>query len=294
MRKFVNYRVRLRAAGSQASVDVVPAVSAATETPKRYRLTWIWAGLAGLVVGAAASAWWFSLDAGSNVGNRKTGFNWDRQECLRDTETTNLVVGGCDDAVKSFASTSNPNGNWAYGYSPKDDPSKFILFEKANHNNHFGSPEVPVDWWSRPDEWFPFVLKNTSNVVFLTQNAIAVPPSMFEVHPGPEGERSVVRWIAPVNGFYRVQAQWRGLNAACYGSTDAMVIENGSTVRFSAEVEGYNLEKTFDSVFKCAAGQTVDFSVGYGSNGKYECDSTGFSAIVTTISLEGNAKEMGK
>ncbi|HKP37926.1 MAG TPA: winged helix-turn-helix domain-containing protein [Pyrinomonadaceae bacterium] len=241
-------------------------------------LNYSWSGKSGLAMGE-----------GSNVSGRKSAFTWIREECPRDSLTTNLEVGGCDDAVKSFSLNSNPNGNWAYGYSPKDDFSRFFLFEKANHNNHYASPEVPADYWTRPNEWHPLVLKNTSNVVYVSQGAVVVPPSMFEVHPGAKGERSVVRWIAPATGHYRIQGQFRGINGSGYTTTDVAVIENGSAVRFSADVEGFNFEHPFDVTFKLSAGDTVDFSVGYGSNGKYEGDSTGFSAIVTTLSLERTA-----
>lgn len=227
-----------------------------------------------------------AMGEGSNATNRKSAFTWDRLECPRDAANTNLEVGGCEDAVRSFSLNSNPIGNWAFGYTSKDDLSQFILFEKANHNNHFGSPEVPADFWTRPNEWHPLILKNTSNVVVVIQGAVVVSPSMFEMHPGPNGERSVVRWTAPADGHYRVEGQFRGINGSGYTSTDAMVIENGSAIRFSTNVEGYNYEKPFDLTFKLHAGDTVDFSVGYGSDGKYEGDSTGFSAIVRTLSLE--------
>jgi hypothetical protein len=231
----------------------------------------------------------FAMGEGTNATNRKSAFTWNRLECPRDSVITNREVGGCEDAVKAFSLEANPNGNWAFGYALKDDPASFNLFEKGNHNNHFGSPEVPADWWSRANDWHPLILKNTSNVVFLIQGAVVVPPTMFEMHPGPEGERSVVRWTAPADGLFRFQGQFRGINGSGYTSTDALVIENGSIVRYSESIEGYNFEKPFDLTFKLTTGQTVDFSVGYGMNGKYEGDSTGFSVIATTLSLENGA-----
>lgn len=231
-----------------------------------------------------------AMGEGSNVSDRKSQFTWERQECPRISPTNNLEVGGCDDPVTAFSLSSNPNGNWAYGYSPKDDTSHFTLFEKANHNNHFASPEVPVDFWNRPDDWHPLILKNTSNVVIVIQGAVVVPPTMFEMHPGPDGQRSVLRWTAPADGDYRIQGQFRGINGSGYTRTDALVVENGSTVRFSADIEGFNFEHPFDLTFIGKRGGTVDFSVGYGSDRDYAGDSTGFSAIITTISLEGVSK----
>jgi DNA-binding winged helix-turn-helix (wHTH) protein len=205
--------------------------------------------------------------------------------CPRDASTSNLAVGGCDEAVTSFTLSSNPNGNWSYGYTPKDAISNFVLFDRADHNNHYGSPEIPVDWWHRSTEWHPLILRNTSTFTIVIQGGIVLAPNMFEIHPGPNGERSDLRWTAPADGHYRAQGQFRGINTNGYTSTDALVVENGRDVRFSAEISGYDEETPFDLTFKLAAGQTIDFSAGYGSNHAYEGDSTGFSVIITTISL---------
>jgi len=209
--------------------------------------------------------------------------------CPRESGRSNLENGGCEEAVPLFSILANPNGNWSYGYAPAGNTSGFVLYDHAD-KNHFGSPETPIEMWRRREEWHPLVLRNTSPLTIVIQEAVVLPPNMFEMHPGSNGERSVLRWTAPANGHYQVQGQFRGLNTndhvGCRTSTDALVIHNSKEVRFKEEITGYDVERSFDLTFKARERDTIDFSVGYGSNQNYECDSTGFSVIITTISLE--------
>lgn len=227
-------------------------------------------------------------EAGFDYIKTKKFHNFKTLSCPREASLSNLEPGGCEEAVAVFSSTSNPNGNWSYGYTPLDDISNFVLFTHAVHNNHYGSPDIPVDWWSRPDEWHPLILKNTSHLTIVIQDGLVVPPNMFEMHPGPNGERSVLRWTAPASGHFRAQGQFRGLNTNGETTTDVLIVINGNQTRLSDIVDGYNIEKPFDLTFALSAGSTIDFSVGFGTNKNYECDSTGFSVIITTIALEGN------
>ena len=205
--------------------------------------------------------------------------------CSRETSTSNLENGGCEEAVAEFSLASNPNGNWSYGYTTRDDVSTFILFTNATHNKHFASPEVPADMWSRFGEWHPLIIRNKSPLTILIQEGVILPPNMFEMHPGPDGERSVLRWTAPVTGHFRAQGQFRGLNISGKATTDALIVHNSKETRFSENIDGFNVEKPFDLTFKISRGDTIDFSVGYGTNKNYECDSTGFSVMITTIAV---------
>jgi DNA-binding winged helix-turn-helix (wHTH) protein len=264
--------------------DVTPGVTTASSDhkPRRAFLT---GAITGIVLAAIAVVGYTRLFPPSKITSSKP-HSFKTVSCPREASTSNLTDGGCDDAVTSFSLNSNPNGNWAYGYTPKDDVSNFVLFDRADHNNHYGSPEVPVDWWHRADAWHPLILRNTSPFTIVIQDGVVLPINMFEIHPRPKGERSDLRWTAPADGHYRAQGQFRGLNTNGYTSTDALVVENGRDVRFSEDISGYNEEKPFDLTFKLAVGQTIDFSVGYGSNNAYEGDSTGFSVIITTILAE--------
>ena len=150
----------------------------------------------GMVVGilAAGSVAYYSVRL--NFGPKMHG-SFNTVECPRDAQRSNLVGGGCEEAVAAFAVTANPNGNWSYGYTPRDDLSAFALFDRAV-SKHFGSPEVPSDSWSRTDDWLPSILRNTTPYTVVIQHGVVVPPHMFEMHPGPNGERSVLRWTAPM------------------------------------------------------------------------------------------------
>jgi DNA-binding winged helix-turn-helix (wHTH) protein len=251
---------------------------------------------AGLIIGiltAAAGFYWLQGHPVGASANPPKVHSFKTVQCSRDAAASSLEAGGCEEAVSAFTETANPNGNWSYGYTPRDDIANFNFFTRAQHNNHFGSPEVPVDTWSREDEWHPMILRNNSHLTIVIQEGFVVPPNMFEMHPGPNGERSTLRWTAPAAGHFRAQGQFRGLNTntlpGCRTSTDALVVHN-SEIRFSDNVEGYNIEKPFNLTFKVSKGDTIDFSVGYGANKNYECDSTGFSVMITTIALENSGR----
>ena len=206
-------------------------------------------------------------------------------QCPRAAESSNLVAGGCEEAVQFFSGTANPSGNWSYGYTPKDNLASFAMFERAQTNNHFASPEVPVTTWTRWEDWHPEILRNNSPLTIVIQDAVVVPPHMLQLHPGPNGERSVLRWTAPTDGHFRVQGQFRGLNTNGDTTTDVSVVFKGIEIFFADNVAEYNLEHPFEINFNAMRGDTVDVSVGYGSNKSYECDSTGVSVTITTISL---------
>ena len=276
------------------NADDVPTSYERPKVRGRSRIIFVLGLVVGLLAAAAIFYSFFGIPvradhgAGFDYVKTKKFHTFKTQSCPREASRSNLDAGGCDEAVTSFTLASNPNGNWSYGYTPIDDLSNFVLFQHAVHNNHFGSPEIPVDMWSRPDEWHPLILKNNSPLTILIQDGVVVPPNMFEMHPGPNGERSVLRWTAPSSGHFRAQGQFRSINTSGETTTDVMIVVNGNHIRSSDTVDGYNIEKPFDLTFELSAGETLDFSVGYGLNKNYECDSTGFSVMITTISLEGS------
>ena len=80
--------------------------------------------------------------------------------------------------------TPNPNGVWSYGWFNRD---KFSLYEN-----------VVEGAWSGPLKSsygnFPVIWKNMGTP------KCGVNTNQVSLHPGPDGEASVVRWTAPI-GF---------------------------------------------------------------------------------------------
>src|SRR2546421_3807625 len=62
-------------------------------------------------------------------------------------------------------------------------------------------------------------------------------------------------------------------------TSDVAVTKNGATL-FSGQVNGYGASVPFSLSVTVAAGDAVEFTVGVGSNGTYNNDSTGLAATI--------------
>jgi hypothetical protein len=101
-------------------------------------------------------------------------------------------------------------------------------------------------------------------------------------HPGPQGQNSVIRWTAPTNGTYQINAVFWGDDFVGPTTTDVAVLHNGKTL-YGSEVTGFgpSSDQSYTGTVSVNAGDTVDFSVGYGTDGNYFYDATGVSAVIT-------------
>jgi hypothetical protein len=64
-------------------------------------------------------------------------------------------------------------------------------------------------------------------------------------------------------------------------TTDVAVVHNSARTLFSGNINGYGAKAPFSITKAVAAGDPIDFSVGYGSNANHFCDSTGLSATIS-------------
>jgi len=127
----------------------------------------------------------------------------------------------------------------------------------------------------------PWATFNPSDRPVETPFQFTWPARQVALHPGPTGEYSTVRWAAPTTGRCTVAATFAGLFQA---TVDAHVLLNGQS-RFDAllNLEGQGNTATYQGEFEFAAGDTLDFVVGWG-NGSYGSDST---ALTVGIKSEG-------
>jgi hypothetical protein len=180
-------------------------------------------------------------------------------------------------AELDFSATSNPNGVWQYGYKTTLTGS-FIPMLQAT-SSVFG-----VEGWningSDMINTAPFVMHNfTGGVVNIT--SVHMPNNVLNLHPGPLGQNAVVRWTVPASGLYSLNGFFQGIDDNT--TTDDHIILNNATSLFSDNINGFNDVKNFGLVQNLQTGDTVDFSVGVGSNGTYFGDSTGFNAQMQII-----------
>ncbi len=98
------------------------------------------------------------------------------------------------------------------------------------------------------------------------------------LHPGPNGEYSVVRWTAPATSDYRFSGNFAGIDGQT--TTDVHVM-SGSKSLFDGQINlgGHGKRAPFEGAVRLRKGEFLDFIVGYG-NGTYVFDSTGLDALI--------------
>src|SRR2546423_3979298 len=136
--------------------------------------------------------------------------------------------------------------------------------------------------------------RNNTGAAYQYPNAPTVvqPPDTLNVHPGPHGERGVVKWTAPAAGTYTVAGRFQGIDTGATTS-DVAVAKNGTTL-FSGQVNGYGATAPFSLSVTVSAGDAIEFSVGVGSNGNYNNDSTGLAATIVAQGGSADVEWLGQ
>jgi hypothetical protein len=189
------------------------------------------------------------------------------------------------DAVRDFSIISNPNGVWSYGWQQSFLGSPLNLYTVTDTTSVSG-----MSAWLESGTYFanpPFVAHNDTSNVFCA-STFCVPPSYLHLHPGPNNEVTVVRWTAPSSGRFSVHGAVAGLDIFP-GGTGFYEVLNSNRILFRATIDSYRSPLLFHHALTVSAGDTVDFAVDVGQDGRYEFDSTGIQFKVTNVtSLQGD------
>lgn len=190
------------------------------------------------------------------------------------------------DPAQEFSISRNPNGVWSYGFIPGLG-GPFALADIAVANS------IP-EYQQGADSWYSAAQADCSNgrggtIARIEQEQLHGSQYTFHdtvtQHPGCRGELSVLRWTAPIRGTYQLQGSFQGTQIACGGtSTDVHILWNSASSLFDGDIYGFvnNRELLFNLQQPVAGGDTIDFAVGFGSDGNYYCDAT---ALQLTIDL---------
>ena len=142
-----------------------------------------------------------------------------------------------------------------------------------------GGAEVfaKLDTWRSQPVYEPWVACNRSAQPLETPFSFTWPAKQVALHPGPNGEYSVLRWRAPEAGRYAVAATFTGL---FHATTDTHILHNGRS-KFDAllNLQGRPNTATNATELDLAQGDTLDFVVGWG-NASYGSDSTALSVSI--------------
>ncbi|HEX2473533.1 MAG TPA: PEP-CTERM sorting domain-containing protein [Lacipirellulaceae bacterium] len=190
------------------------------------------------------------------------------------------------DASAQFSPTSNPNSPWHYGFQMALG-SGFTLYDTAgpatseDHSQIFGA----IDTWSsaalgdNPE----ISHNNTSSTFFASDPGLLIEWAANELalHPGPAGQYSILRFIAPAARKYQLDVVFQGIDQTG-ASTDVHVLKNNGSL-FDQQVTGFHVPTSFSTALSLAQNDTIDFAVGFGANGNYFDDNTGTHVVITVV-----------
>ncbi|MBS1794234.1 MAG: carboxypeptidase regulatory-like domain-containing protein [Acidobacteria bacterium] len=182
------------------------------------------------------------------------------------------VVGGADNeynARREFALVQGgASGVWFYGYTANDASNAFVPYSLTDNAIDCGSP---ADVWR-----FSTGGDTTPVLVRYQAPCNGTPTDSLHVHPGANGERTVLRWVAPASGTYQLTGAIQRANPIA--TTDIRILQNETTGLFTGNINS-QFQQAFNPTVTVAAGDTIDFSVGFG-NGTYNSDGTTLNVAV--------------
>jgi hypothetical protein len=185
-------------------------------------------------------------------------------------------------AAEDFSVASNPGGDWSYGWSSSLGSTLHLYPE---HEHPFG---LALDSWVDPaivQAGAPTVYHNgTLNSISGINSVLNWQPGQLTFHPGALGQYSVVRWTAPAAGTIRIATTFTGNDTT---TTDVHILDNGR-VLFNGLVNGLHDSTSFSATEIVAARDTIDFTVGVGTNGSFYNDTTTLDASITLAALPSN------
>jgi hypothetical protein len=106
---------------------------------------------------------------------------------------------------------------------------------------------------------------------------------MLNLHPGPNGEYSVLRWTAQSKGTYHIEADFLGIDQLPGTTSEVTVLHNDNEL-FRADVSGKGASQHFaDANLQVEQGDVLDVCVGWGANQSFASDSTGVRVSIVSV-----------
>jgi hypothetical protein len=188
------------------------------------------------------------------------------------------------DAVNDF-SIETSQGVWSYGYTVSRG-SQFVNYTQPHVNVSPGGLDV---WNMAANDANPQCVVHNTTGGPVDDSTVRHPADVLNLHPGYNGEHSVVRWTASAAGMYQVKGRFQSIDVR-NATTDVAVLHNSSDTIFSSDINGSNLQATFTLYVYVEKGDTVDFSVGFGTGG-WSNDSTGLAATIKRFEISGRVTD---
>jgi hypothetical protein len=206
------------------------------------------------------------------------------------------------DVASDFSLEKNPNSVWQYGYSATRslDPAEFRLDTQTEIVDATGFWHPTENKGPGPG-YYPYIAYNrTKQTQFGSRKGWAVRAGQVAMEASNSGQYSLIRFVAPRRGTYRITARFEGIHFGL-SSTDVHVLHNASPL-FAANIEGYGGDPNFHKVegsnpaaeysgqILLQKNETVTFACGYGSNKTHFGDTTGLQARIVLLPETGADK----
>jgi PEP-CTERM motif len=185
-----------------------------------------------------------------------------------------LRADSISDIVADFSSSSNPNGVWSYDYNG----SPFLATQGSSNVNGTGLP----GWWTglKVPNSLIILLNNTgSPQVFST---VTVPTNTLWLDP--ESGSVAVVFTAPSAGSYTIDGDFLGIDSV--GNPHPVEVLDDGTPVFSGTISSFGQSDPFALTETLAAGDTISFFVGTGTN-------SGCLYCFLGTALDGSVTESG-
>jgi hypothetical protein len=212
------------------------------------------------------------------------------------------------DLSADFSFQENPHKVWQYGYSATNSlaPDQFRADTQSDRVDMQCDSTGSIGFWHPaankgpgPD-YYPYVAYNTTKQSQVGCKGWAVRAGEVAMEASNTGQYSLVRFVAPVAGTYKVSARFEGIH---YGlsTTDVHVLHNDQSL-FDADIDGYGGDPAFHTVqgasptteysgqIQMKANDTITFAVGYGKNKTNSGDTTGLFARVILVKKTDGGK----
>ncbi|RGB31848.1 hypothetical protein C1646_707988 [Rhizophagus diaphanus] len=182
-----------------------------------------------------------------------------------------------------FSLIHNPSSVWSYGSKPASYhvTGTFSLFTHTDPepNNY---SEI-IAWFGSDTVWYTHwlgVYYNTkpTNVTLKEPNnhTVSFAANGVSMHPGDDGRYSVIRFTAPKDGNYALNATFTHIHN-CAKHSGVYVVYNNLMALWEIDLVGPGDSKSFktdDSGITVRAHEPIDFIVGVGLDNIFNCDMT--------------------
>jgi hypothetical protein len=185
-------------------------------------------------------------------------------------------------ALARDATARHADDPWQYGYSSTASlaPERFMPYTLAD------AGETVLFRYPGALGSYPYVAFNpTKGTITDPTDSWAVRPGELALEGSNDGRYSLVRFVCPRSGRYRVTADFAGIHFRS-SSTDVHVLV-GARSAFDADIDGYGGDPKFhdrtgshptaryEETLSLSTGDVLTFAVGYGPNRTHFNDTTG-------------------